>query len=1175
MQQGSQVPLYQPRPERSIQHVNEAKAARKAEIERRCAALEPPLLPNVLGHMESFQAAMQITQPMTDQAWQVLKPRLLAQLPYAERKENERVQHNEVLEEKYKAQRQLEARLKETKENSDREWEAIQAPVRDRIGTLADEIIENKWAGSSNITKDTSPKFAADVLLGVRQSFYTAIAQEDKAAHVAGKPIKIDSSSDPPTRMLILENMKWLFDTKVKPLTDHFQRELFLCNGCNGNFKFYGFEGVIQHYAAKHTSELSRGNVVVNWRAEWPEDPPFNPNPSVAKAAYYKIPTPATPIPIPSTRETQGPGIYGAHSQNNAAQTPTGVQYSATIYPSSYVGPHQQTPHTVPAQPYPTLQPTYAPGTGYPGHPAAHNGYGGIPPQYNSYSSAQHVPVTQTYSSSYPIQQPYPAFVNGQPGPSFQGYFPGPNANGYGGAPYPPNLSNGHMPQPVLKAPVQMADPYQRQMDEMAKHAKDVFTGIGGVKDLPGSVRIFVVIQHTVSRFKVAFSNEPSLSMFIDGLDHNPVMRPVRSVNGLGCKTCIQSGTSAKLFTLPHLVSHFRTTHVGGSQALGYTDTQELDWKYDMIDLPEKNVISNLASAQGMSDSKLGLIAWVFPEAFPSSFPNVRGRMNAGPLPVYRKEFDVNSRPDPTVTSNPTNDLSTRVQYSSSAQHYSRPDSGFRPQSEGASSGPVEPPGEDEYDPHRPAYLGKILNLEPDSSHSRKPARLSALHDGQQPSFHGQHELQQYKSQKHVVDERHSDAPALRSKLSEGYSGRPYESIQHIQQPQSPRPIIMSRSGNGTDMRDSEHEEPQRQEHLNGDEAPSSYEEKYRRAPKIGNIDDSLKPLLRVLRHSSPLETASAADQFLSNLAPNQNKIRSQESHTADGEIDRRSDVPWLAESPAMRRPMYFGEDGASDRRHATRTNGRRQHDDPTPERIHADHSESRNGNHRITQRRPRSQSPSLDGHRSASHMQIPLKSLRADDDTLVRYVPYETTSPSYIHDREQATGSTRKRSLSGGLSHQTARISQYRDSPSVPLRPSPENALYRPQSPVEEDRDEAIYHVHSSLHRRQERPQRVVSYDYPTQTQYEYIDDRRPQEDHQPRIQYIKYEDLGPREPTRYIVARPVEHLEPQYVRYERTYTEEPIYERSGSVYRAPPRTYQEQPARIAQPLPQGYEEY
>ncbi len=96
----------------------------------------------------------------------------------------------------------------------------------------------------------------------------------DIASRAAGNEPLFEAPNGPFTRKLTLENMKWLFDVKVKPLTEPYMKELFYCRSCEANNKLYGFEGVVQHYAAKHTSSLSLGSVVVHWRAEWPEAPP-------------------------------------------------------------------------------------------------------------------------------------------------------------------------------------------------------------------------------------------------------------------------------------------------------------------------------------------------------------------------------------------------------------------------------------------------------------------------------------------------------------------------------------------------------------------------------------------------------------------------------------------------------------------------------------------------------------------------------------------------------------------------------------------------------------------------------------------------------------------------------------------------------------------------------------
>ncbi|KAL1965319.1 hypothetical protein VTN77DRAFT_5921 [Rasamsonia byssochlamydoides] len=89
-----------PRAERSLRDVNEAKALRRAEIERRCLDLDPPLTAAVLSHMDSFSAAIQIPHPFTDRDWDILKPRLLAQREIAERREQERLKQSQLLQAK-------------------------------------------------------------------------------------------------------------------------------------------------------------------------------------------------------------------------------------------------------------------------------------------------------------------------------------------------------------------------------------------------------------------------------------------------------------------------------------------------------------------------------------------------------------------------------------------------------------------------------------------------------------------------------------------------------------------------------------------------------------------------------------------------------------------------------------------------------------------------------------------------------------------------------------------------------------------------------------------------------------------------------------------------------------------------------------------------------------------
>ena len=1177
------MPTHQPRPERNIKDVNEAKAARRAEIERRCAALDPPLLPSVLRHMESFQAAMQISQPMTDQAWEILRPRLLSQLPYAERREKEQVQQTEILAEEYRQRRQQEAQLKETKENFDREWENYQAPVRHRIGVLAAETIESRWAGGIAVTKESSPKFAADVLLDVRQRFYAAMVKEDEAAVAAGEPVKTDPPNGPPTRKLILENMKWLFDTKIKPLTDHFQRELFLCNGCDGNFKFYGFEGVIQHYAAKHTTTLSMGNIVVHWRSEWPEHPPFHPNPSVAKTNYYKIPTPAPPAQAPVPRDPRGPNTYGNFVQSADTSAPTGAsqhsnpQYPTVGYQTSYVGPRQEgLPQAVPAQSHPTANPSHTTGAGYSG---AQNGHGRSANSYNPFPIAQQGQVAQY--GSFPGQQGYPAFPQGQLGTTPQGYFPEATANSYGSrstVPYPGNFQNGPLatiPQ-VHNAPGQVSDLYQRQMDEMAKHAKDIFTGIGGIKDLPGSVRIHVVIQHTVARFKASFPNEPSLSMFIDGLDHNAVMRPVRSVNGLGCRTCMKNGTGAKLYTLPHLVNHFRIAHVEAPQMLGYPQPPELDWKHDMIDYPDLSVISKLFNANGMTDAKLSLIAFVFPDAFPTPLPSLRSRTNTGPHPMYRKELDGNTKGASGVPSGSLVAIPPHYGAQSGDQPFSRPHSAFPPLSPGRSSEPLEPPGEDEYDPHRPAYLGKIVKIDTGFTQSQTVVQHSPLEDGRLYMSYAPQDKSRYAMHPRLQDEEsHDSASASRPSISETYSREPYEPFERVTQPQSPTPIAMSRSGHHLRQHAGVQAKPSRQDNVDEHDVFVDYVRNHGRNSENGRLGEIASSVKRGSLVVSPPEPEVAADRFLNTLAPEPEGPRSQKRFSSECDTERTPHAPWLGEPPLKRRQQHFGQDGAYDQRSGDEVKVKRQENDASGDQIRTGGPpEPRNGNQAAGPQRPGSRTHYYEDLRPLSH--VPLKSVRTGGSPPVRYTPYEDSEQVVVSDRQDTNGSVLKRPGSGSHTYRVSRISQYRDQPASAHRSPADTALYRPRSPVEEDRRDAVYQVRSPSSRRVNRSQRVPSYEHPTQARYEYINDLGvPNSHYQQRVEYvpIRHDDYGLREPARYVISRPLDQMGPEYVRYESSYATEPAFERNGQVYDAPQRVHQDPYGREAPSFAQSHQ--
>ncbi|KAK2867834.1 hypothetical protein FQN49_003420, partial [Arthroderma sp. PD_2] len=671
--------------ERNLRQINEAKASRRSEIERRCAELDPPLAPEVINHMESFTAAIQITHPFTDRDWEILKPRLLAQREIAEHRENERKAHDALLQAKSDERRHQEAQLKEAKEMLDREWEDVQKPIKERMAGYADEIIREGWRGGEGVTKEKCPKFAADVIMYVRKRFLEDLAQEDARTRAEGKPIEEDSPNGPPRRKIILENMKFIFDTKIKLLTEQFQKELFLCNGCDNNAKYYGFEGVIQHYAAKHTNVLSLGSVVVHWRAEWPERPPFNPDPASAKLLMYAMPRP-----------------HG------------GQNHMGYSNPQPSPGPYNRTPYGTPyaygTGPYRPPSPQY--------YPPPQSGYG-FSPQQPAYAPGPyehpHPPPNPTYSP-YPTQAyppPYPPADPGRhPGPPYQPPYSGPS---HAGGPYnPPYPPSGHHSRPPAGAhkPNQGSQSfglYQTHLDEIAKNARSVWNGTSGIKDLPHNVRAHVVIHHVTTRFVDKFGQEPALTLFMDGLNSHPQMKPIRNLSGLVCKACADMSSSRrsrqydasrndrKLYHLPALFSHFQSVHI--DPPVSATDGTQPDWKVHMLLLPDNGVVSALGQAPGMDQAKFHLITSAFPWVFsPITAPIAPAPVKAINKANIHSAFEAKASepskfPGGHAGKKSANHTALEVAVDDFPRFVESPDDAKQ----------FEPPREDEYDPHRPA----------------------------------------------------------------------------------------------------------------------------------------------------------------------------------------------------------------------------------------------------------------------------------------------------------------------------------------------------------------------------------------------------------------------------------------------------------------------------------------
>lgn len=703
----------QPRQERTVEEVSELKAIRKAEIERRALLLDPPLTPNVLRHLPAFEAAMQIVLPFQDKDWDFLKPRLLAQRGEAEHRHPGPPVVKDEAQQDRTERRQLEATLattKEARELIDRQWEETQAPLRARIAGLADEAIRETWGKGRKVTRDNCARFAVDVLCYIRKRFYAEITEKATAARSAGREVPIDPPEGPFTQKLTLENMKWIFDTKIKPHTESCRKELFYCNGCDANPKTFGFEGVIQHYAAKHTTALSLGTIVVHWRAEWPQHPPFRSDPRPSKQLPHSHgfrPSfvgnlGGAVLPhghnYPSTNGHAGLSPYQPYPAPGYPPPPYPEQYSAIPPPVYHQGPYPPAPQQLYGQPPPPPPP--------------------LPPQQQ-----------QPYVTQPPIYPPYQPPATSEPP---QGY--GPPPPGVQAYNYNSFQTNAHNSYPGTQLPG-YPDGYQIRLDEVARSSREIWNSLGAIRDLPGSIRVFVTIHHLVKRFHARFGEVPPFTIFIDGLSNNKDMRPVRNVNGLVCKACHLGLGNAphvqeerKTFSLPQLVNHFQSKHVEPMQAQGVYPL--LDWVLDMVLLPDLETFSGLRTC---SKPQKDMLADALPHLFQPRSASAQQQPSPYPMPSKGRhvEFSGQGMNGLAGRDRPYSGPSAPEQYSS-AEHQSSRDFGNVVPPPLTNSG-SDAPQNGYVSKHQPSFNSATLNT---SDHPRD-VRLQPAMDGARLSFTG------------------------------------------------------------------------------------------------------------------------------------------------------------------------------------------------------------------------------------------------------------------------------------------------------------------------------------------------------------------------------------------------------------------------------------------------------
>jgi len=508
----------------------EPEIRRGAEIERRASSVDLSIAPEPRVLPPTADFATQRPQALDEEASQMLKER-----PARDGNTNNRLPENKAKEIKLTDIPAGSA----PREVTDKDWDDAQGPLRASISDLADELIRDKWSDGDRVSKKEASQFAADVLLYVRKRFYAQIAEKAAARRAAGKQPIVEPPEGPWTQKLTLENMKWVFDMKIKQHTDRHRKELFVCNVCQGPRKLFGLESVIQHYAAKHTTALSVGNVVVHWRAEWPETPIFDPDPKQKRPKAAPGSSQAPPAMAPVSH-----GLNGVPALPPAPYPPPGVLDSTY----GYGLPTQSPMHTA-----------YFPGMGLPA--VSYPGQDTPAPCH---------PTTTPAWGQYGISHPPPPaqpIASGGDGTSSSGIDDDRRAV------KPAALTNKKSNQDRAK-----------KLNFASKAAQAAWKQVlNESRESSDAERAVWFMNHVADKYEMEFG-PMSLDVFKDALMNRRGFRPARELARMGCKACQVGrnfGDKPRYFRFPELLDHFKTLHDGMRHMDG--SDRRLNWRDDMV----------------------------------------------------------------------------------------------------------------------------------------------------------------------------------------------------------------------------------------------------------------------------------------------------------------------------------------------------------------------------------------------------------------------------------------------------------------------------------------------------------------------------------------------------------------------------------------------------------------
>ncbi|KAK1250599.1 hypothetical protein MKX08_010602 [Trichoderma sp. CBMAI-0020] len=268
------------RPKRRAREVTEElKSQRRADIERRAGRLQPPIPPDILVNLSSFQMSLEKAEPLGFKEWKNLKQQLVSQY-----KKMKRAEGQTALAAKASEKHQAKSTAKKGTETAPQDEHDTETLVKTRISALTDQFIGDHLSEGQSIEQEGRAQFIIGVMAYVRKQYYAEFS-------------KINTTSLAPK--LTLGDMVWIFDHKVKRILTDIDQDLFSCRECLNSKKRFGFSALIDHYLSKHALKHGpkpgkEGKRMRNrLRVEWPKEFPFESSPFQQASIVASKPPPS------------------------------------------------------------------------------------------------------------------------------------------------------------------------------------------------------------------------------------------------------------------------------------------------------------------------------------------------------------------------------------------------------------------------------------------------------------------------------------------------------------------------------------------------------------------------------------------------------------------------------------------------------------------------------------------------------------------------------------------------------------------------------------------------------------------------------------------------------------------------------------------------------------------